>query len=119
MADFLFLLHETPNDFSGFSPEQLQAVIEEYVAWTAKLTEQGRIKAGHKLKDEGGRWVTKADGKFKAIDGPYTETKEVVGGLYVIEAKDYADAVKLSEDHPHLKFGGRIEIREIDDLGSE
>jgi hypothetical protein len=48
------------------------------------------------------------------VDGPYAEAKEVVGGYYQIEAESYAEAIELCEDHPHLKYGGRIEVREVD-----
>ena len=49
-------------------------------------------------------------------DGPYSETKELVGGYYVIEAADYAEAIEIAKTSPHLRFGGRIEVREIHNL---
>ena len=49
-------------------------------------------------------------------DGPYAEAKEVVGGYFIIEAKDYAEAAKLCEDCPQLELNGRIELREVDKM---
>ena len=49
-------------------------------------------------------------------DGPYQETKEVVGGVYLIKAESYQHAVELCQGHPNFRFG-TIEIREIDFMG--
>jgi hypothetical protein len=49
------------------------------------------------------------------IDGPYSETKEIIGGYYVIEAPDYAGAVELLRDCPHLSYG-KIEVRQHDEM---
>jgi hypothetical protein len=54
-----------------------------------------------------------ADGQVRATDGPYSEAKEVMGGFYLIEAADYDQAVQRTLDHPHLEFGGKIEIRQL------
>ena len=52
------------------------------------------------------------DGKPKSTDGPYSETKEVLGGYYMIEAANYDEAVQRTLDHPHLEYGGTIEVRQ-------
>jgi hypothetical protein len=49
---------------------------------------------------------------LKITDGPYAEAREVMGGLFVIEAASYDDVVELSKDCPHLEFGS-IEVREV------
>lgn len=116
MATFMLILHESPSGFSKLSPEEMQKVIEKYMAWGGKLGASGHLKGGHKLKEEGGRVMTQPKGgKLSTVDGPYSEAKEVVGGYYILEAKDYAEAVKLASDCPHLGFG-RIEVREIDPM---
>ena len=51
--------------------------------------------------------------RARAVDGPYSATKEVLGGFYLIEAADYDEAVQLAMDHPHLQFGGTLEIRKL------
>jgi hypothetical protein len=114
MSSFMLILHDKPKSFAGISPADMQRVIGEYVGWRNKMNEAGRLGAGQKLKDEGGKWLTSDGGKMRVVDGPYAEAKEVVGGYYLIEADDYAHMVKLCEGHPHLKYGGRIEVREID-----
>ena len=88
-----------------------------YNAWGEKLEAEGRMQLGHKLTDgEGCVLDPQADGSVTTKDGPYTETKEVVGGIYVIDADDYAHAARLCEGHPNFRFGS-IEIRQLDFLG--
>lgn len=116
MAQFMLLLHETPSDFADLSPEQIQRVIEEYSAWRETLEKKGRMVGSNKLKDEGGRHLSRHDGAVQVTDGPYAEAKEIVGGYFVVEAGDYDEAVELSKSCPHLAYGGRIELREIEVL---
>ena len=49
------------------------------------------------------------------MDGPYTETKEILGGYFAVEAGSYDEAIELTRDCPHFDFGS-IEIREIEDM---
>ncbi len=54
--------------------------------------------------------------KVSVVDGPFAETKEVIGGYFILEAKDYAEAAELSKSCPHLAFGGKIELRQIESM---
>ena len=54
------------------------------------------------------------DGQVRVTDGPYSETKEVLGGYYIIEAGSYDQAIELSRDCPQLEYGGTIEVRQVD-----
>jgi hypothetical protein len=113
MPQYLLLLHEKPFGPDDFSPEEMQGVIERYRVWSQKLIQGGRMSRGEKLKDEGGR-ILRADGsRLEIVDGPYAEAKEVVSGLFTIEAADYDEAAELCRDCPHLDFGW-IELREIE-----
>ena len=114
MPKYLLLLHDNPGTFANLSPEQMQKVIEKYVAWGKKLREAGIIEASNKLTDEPGKVVRRKDGEIRVTDGPYSETKEVLGGYYLISARDYAQAVELTRDCPQLEYGGTIEIRQVD-----
>ena len=67
---------------------------------------------GHKLHDSQGRVLNGGGARLKVTDGPYAEAREVMGGLFVIEAGSYDEVVELSKDCPHLEFGS-IEIREV------
>jgi hypothetical protein len=114
MAKFMMILHETPNqEYRNLSPEQIQRTIEKYRAWAGKLAAAGKLSGGMKLAEEGGKWVTMEKSRIAVVDGPYSETKEIVGGYFVCEAADYAEAVDLVRDCPHVAHG-RIEIRQVD-----
>ena len=112
MPKFVMLLHDAgfPADIS---PDQIQAIIQRYVAWRQKVQANGRLVQGHKLTDGAGRVMRGAGGQTRVTDGPYAEAREVIGGLFIIEAKSYDEVVELSRDCPHLDFGA-IEIREVD-----
>jgi hypothetical protein len=49
-------------------------------------------------------------------DGPYAETKEIIGGYWIISAENYDEAVELTRDCPSLEFGARMEVREVEPL---
>lgn len=114
MPNYMLLLHEQPADYSQFSPEQIEAVVGEYVAWRHAVAADGKLVGGEKLKDEGGKHLSGANGSLRVTDGPFSEAKEVIGGFFTIIAADYDEAVAVASGCPHIKFGGRIEVREIE-----
>lgn len=115
MANYMLLLYDSPADFQDVSPGEMQKIIEKYRAWRDRLQQAGRLVASNKLKDGEGRVISSQDGKMRVLDGPYSETKEVVGGYFMVKAADYDEAVELCADCPHLEYHGTIEVREIDE----
>jgi hypothetical protein len=108
MSQFMILLYDDPSQWQKVSPEEMQKAIEKYRAWREKpFTIDGK-----RLGEDAGKVMRLEGGQPRATDGPYSETKEVLGGFYLIEAKDYDEAVRLAHDHPHLQFG-TIEIRKL------
>lgn len=99
-----------------WTPAEMQDIIQQYEAWAGKLASQGLLRGGHKLTDGDGKVLRGSPASVTVKDGPYIETKEVVGGYYLIKANDYAHAVKLCEGHPNFHFGS-IEIRQLDFMG--
>jgi hypothetical protein len=112
MPDFVLLLRDAGRFDPNMSPDEMQAIIQRYVAWRAKVGQNGRAITGHKLHDSQGRVLNGGGGGLKITDGPYAEAREVMGGLFVIQAASYDEAVELARDCPHLEFGS-IEIREV------
>ena len=87
----------------------MQKALEKYMAWTKKpFTVDSK-----RLAEDPGRVIRSHSGKPRATDGPYSETKEVLGGFYTVEAASYDEAVKLALEHPHLEYGGTIEVRQL------
>jgi hypothetical protein len=109
MAQYMLLLYDDPSYWTSISPEEMQKAVEKYVAWAKKPFN----KDSKRLADDPGRVIRSTSGKVRTSDGPYSETKEVLGGFYLIEAADYNEAVQRSLDHPHLEYGGTIEVRQL------
>ena len=116
MAQFMLILYEKPGDFASMSPDEIQKDIEKYTEWGGSLGAAGKMVNGHKLTEDGGKRLSRAGNKLAVTDGPYTEAKEVVGGIYLVRAKDYNEAAEIASTCPHLQFG-RIEVRQIDFMG--
>lgn len=117
MAKFLFLLHENPGQYAGMSAAELGQIIERYAAWAQGLAARGQLAGGEKLADDGGRHLRRAQGRVVAVDGPYTEAKDVIGGFFLVEAESLAAAERLADDCPHLAGENWIEVRAIESLG--
>ncbi len=118
MPKYVLLLRDAENAYPNMSPEQMQAIVQRYVAWRAKVQQDGRSIMGHKLRDNQGRVVRGSSTGVKVTDGPFAEAREVMGGLFVIEAASYDEVVELTKDCPHLDFG-TIEIREVQPTPSQ
>lgn len=115
MAQFMMLLHSEPPSEGTYSPEEIQAVVQKYQDWSAKMGAAGKLAGGNKLANDPGK-VLRGTDTVSVVDGPFAETKEVIGGYFILEAEDYAEASELSKSCPHLAFGGTIELRQIDGM---
>jgi hypothetical protein len=113
MENYLLLLHQGDLRPKELSPEQIQAILARYKAWSQKLREAGRFVGSNKLQDDTARIVRGQGGDMRVTDGPYAETKDLVGGYFLIQAESYEDAVEWCKDCPHLAFGA-IEVRKVD-----
>lgn len=92
-------------------PGDNEFIMNKYREWSQKMGQ--KIVAAHKLRDQGGRKLDLVNGELK--DGPYTETKESIGGFYIVEAPNYDEAVKMAKDCPTLLYqGGYVEVREVE-----
>lgn len=111
MPKFIMLLHDSGTFPPDLSPDQIQAIIQRYVDWKQRVQARHQMD-GHKLTDGEGRVLRGAVGSPKVTDGPYAEAREVIGGLFIVDAANYDEVVALSKDCPHLDFG-TIEIREV------
>ena len=104
MSEFLLLLQEPNGVFANYSPEQMQGIIEKYNAWAQELGEAGKIIEGRKLKEDGGRLLSRRENGM-VMDGPFSETKEVIGGFFLIKANHYDEAIEICKNCPHLEVG--------------
>jgi len=108
MPRYMLLLYDDPTGWPKLSPEEMQKATEKYMAWKKKPF----VVDSNRLGLDAGRVLRAQGGQPRATDGPYSETKEVLGGYYTIDAANYEEAVERSLDHPHLEHG-TIELRQL------
>lgn len=98
------------GDVSHLSAQQQESHMGKWLAWVEKLTKEGKYVAGEPLLP-GGKTISGA--KRTVTDGPFAESKEVIGGFFIIQAKDYDQAVDIAKDSPDYELGGSVEVREV------
>ncbi|HXK05078.1 MAG TPA: YciI family protein [Verrucomicrobiae bacterium] len=108
MSQFLLLLYNDTTRPRRLSPEEMQNMLEKYMAWR----NEPFTLDGKRLAEDVGRVIRSDSGAPRTSDGPYSETKEVLAGFYLIEAANYDEAVKLALTNPHAQHG-TIEVRQI------
>lgn len=118
MTQYMLLLHQVPNYNMDLPREKMMEMTKRYMAWADGLRQKGKMAGGEKLAAGGVRHIKVEGGKPVASDGPYAEAKDVIGGYFVIEAKDAAEAEAIAKDCPHvgLSPSNWIEIRPIEDM---
>ena len=116
MPNYMLFLHQDSARPRPSSPDEMMTMIKAYTGWADRMRSEGRLKGGEKLSDDAGKVMRTKGGRVTVTDGPYAETKEIVGGYFVISAKDYDEACRVAETCPHLGYGGRIELRQIHEM---
>lgn len=115
MPQYTLMLRDDGTSFADMSPAEIQAIIARYSAWAQGLRAAGKLAGSHKLRDREGRVARRTGERVMVTDGPFTEGKEVLGGLFIVDASSYDDALAVANGCPHLDFGS-IEVREIEVL---
>ena len=117
MPNYMLLLHADSTRPRPTSPDEIMAITKSYMSWADRMRAEGRLKGGEKLTFDGGKVMRpNGGGKVTVTDGPYAESKELVGGYFAISAKDYDEACRIAESCPHLGYGGSIEVRQVDQM---
>ena len=109
------LLIYTPETTEAPPPEVLQAQIDGYNAFTQHIQDRGAYVAGEALDDTPTATTVRVrDGQTLTTDGPYAETKEALGGFYIVQAADLDEAISYAAMIPGARSGA-IEVRPIYD----
>jgi hypothetical protein len=101
------------QNWEKLSPSEQNAMIDQCFAYDEVLKNTGHWAGGEGL--QGATTLSYQNGKVSVSDGPYAETKELLGGLLILEAMDLNHAIQLISNHPGIKMG-RWEIRPTQDL---
>jgi hypothetical protein len=111
-SPYMLLFRGTQWDQS-LSPEEIEKVMSQWIAWFDRLTEQGKAKAGQPLANEG-KIVSGKKGEFVA-DGPFTESKEAIAGYIFLQVGDLNEAVEIGKECPGLDYGVTVEVRPVNE----
>jgi hypothetical protein len=113
MAEFLFLYRGNEAVTAALSPKEMQDYMQRFQSWIVSLTKAGRLSSCGPL-EKGGKTLVGLNGFV--TDGPFTETKDIVGGYSVVSARDLDEATELARACPFLAVGGTVEIRAVLDV---
>ena len=116
---YLCLIYENEKSWETMPQAESEAVMNEYFAFTGDIQKSGKLVAGEALQPtQTATTVRVRNGKISTTDGPFVETKEQLGGFYLIEAKDLNEAIQIAAKIPSARYGG-VEVRPVVDFSQE
>jgi len=114
---YIMLIYINEDEEASMSQEEQQAVFAAYGAYTNEVRDKGLMHAGDALQPTSAAKIVKVrDGNLVSTDGPYAETKEQLGGFYILDCKDWDEAVAWAAKIPAAQ-SGMIEVRPIMEMG--
>jgi hypothetical protein len=114
---YLLLIYANEQQFMALGQTALGKLSEEYTEYTKSIVQAGQFKAADRLRPVStASTVRVRDGKTLITDGPFAETREQLGGFYLVEAKNLDEALALAARIPSARHGS-IEVRPIWPLG--
>ena len=112
---YILLIYD--NEHNQLPPDERSKMFQEYGAFTQGIIKSGNFKAGDPLQPTSTATTVRVrEGKTLTVDGPFAETKEQLGGYYLIEAENLDQAVAIAARIPSARFGS-IEVRPIMKMG--
>ena len=110
---YLCLIYSDETQWPKLSQEDVGKMMAEYGAFNDSVRASGQLLAGHRLQPtQAATSVRVRNGQLSTTDGPFAETKEQLGGYYLIEARDLNDAIQVASRIPGARFG-TVEVRPI------
>ncbi len=114
---YMLLIYDDEARWQSLSDEERGAIMEQYFAYTGELQERGAYVDGSALQPTATATTVRVDGgETMTTDGPFAETKEQLGGFYLIEARDLNEALQVAAKIPSARIGS-IEVRPVVDFG--
>jgi hypothetical protein len=111
---YLCLIYDTEARWATMSKDEGERIMKEYFAFTDDIRKSGHMLAGESLMPTSSATTVRIrNGKLGTTDGPFAETKEQLGGFYMIEAKDLNEAIQIGGRIPGAKTGS-IEVRPVE-----
>ncbi|MFN0149717.1 MAG: YciI family protein [bacterium] len=110
---FVLLLYESEEYANATTPDAEVARVHEYGEWAGNTARSGRFVTGEKLAYDG-RWCRMRGDALETAPPIADAVRGTLAGYFIIGAASYDDAVAITRDCPHLKYGGSIEVRRIE-----
>ena len=115
VMQYIFLLHGNENDWAQMTEEQMELGMKAYADYSDALVRAGVMRGGNELMPTAhSKVVRNVKGKTLTTDGPFAEAKEQLGGYFVVEVKNEAEALEWAAKCPGA-FHGAVEVRPIID----
>lgn len=116
---YLCLIYDDEKKLATMPKDESDAFMGEYFSFTEGIRQSGHHVAGEALQPvETAATVRVRNGKVSATDGPFAETKEQLGGFYLINARDLNDAIQVASKIPSARIGS-IEVRPVVDFDQQ
>src|SRR5262245_45618848 len=110
---YLCLIYASEAAWQSLCEADAQTMISEYMSFTGSIQESGQYVGGNRLQPVATATTVRVrNGKVSTTDGPFAETKEQLGGYYLIDAKDLNDAIQIASRIPGARVGS-IEVRPV------
>jgi len=110
---YLLLVYGQESDWANLTPEQNAAMMQEYGQFAQEITQKGKNLGSNRLKPVATATTVRIrDGKRLITDGPFAETKEQLGGYFLVEANDLDEAISIAARIPAARHGS-VEVRPI------
>ena len=110
---YLCLIYSDENVWQQLSKAEMEKIMAEYREFTAGVQKSGQFVDGNRLQPKNAATTVRVrNGKLSTTDGPFAETKEQLGGYYMIEAKDLNEAIQVASRIPGARYGS-IEVRPV------
>jgi hypothetical protein len=111
MPQYMLLIYSDPADAPG--PDEQETQLGRWMDYTNEIQQSGAMVAGDALEpSETATTVRVRDGETLLTDGPFAETKEILGGFYVVEVPDLDAALALASKMPNIEYGS-VEVRPV------
>ena len=111
---YILLIHIDEKAMEDMSPEDMAPVMDAWYQYTDDLQKSGTWLAGDALQPTSTATTVRVrQGKTLVTDGPYAETKEQLGGFYIIDAENLDNAMEWAAKMPHMAGGGAVEVRPV------
>jgi hypothetical protein len=113
MKEFMFIFLGADYTELNLSPEQMQEQMQKWYGWIEQMRSQDRYVDGRPLLPAG---KTVRGASPVVTDGPFAESKELVGGYFIIKAESIEEAAELAKGFPDFKLGGAVQVREVQQM---